>query len=77
FRPSMLQDVDRGRPTEIDALNGYVVAKGRELGIPTLLNEAIVRLVGDLPVDPEGPDRTVVNEELARLHPSLIGGLAR
>jgi 2-dehydropantoate 2-reductase len=42
-RPSMLQDVMRGRRTEIDALNGYVVEHGRRRGIPTPFNEAIVR----------------------------------
>lgn len=41
-RPSMLQDVLRGRRTEIDALNGYVVERGREHGIPTPFNAAIV-----------------------------------
>jgi 2-dehydropantoate 2-reductase len=43
-RPSMLQDVMRGRRTEIDYLNGYVVDQGREVGVPTPFNEAIVRL---------------------------------
>ena len=44
-RPSMLQDVIKGRRTEIDYLNGYVVGKGREVGIPTPTNEVITRLV--------------------------------
>jgi 2-dehydropantoate 2-reductase len=43
-RPSMLQDIMRGRRTEIDFLNGYVVAEGRAAGVATPFNEAIVRL---------------------------------
>jgi len=42
---SMRQDVQRGRPTEIDALNGAVAAIGRERGIPVPLNEALWRAV--------------------------------
>jgi 2-dehydropantoate 2-reductase len=44
-RPSLLQDVMRGRRTEIEELNGLVVRKGRELGVPTPMNEAVVREV--------------------------------
>ena len=38
---SMLEDLNRGRRLEIDALNGTVVRLGRELGVPTPLNFAI------------------------------------
>jgi 2-dehydropantoate 2-reductase len=38
LRPSMLTDVERGRRTEIDALNGVVVAEGRRLGVDTPWN---------------------------------------
>jgi len=55
-RPSMLQDVMRGRRTEIDQLNGYVVAQGRRLGVPTPFNEAVVRLVNAQPVGALRPD---------------------
>jgi 2-dehydropantoate 2-reductase len=41
-RPSLLQDMIKGRRTEVDYLNGYVARKGREVGVPTPLNEAIV-----------------------------------
>jgi 2-dehydropantoate 2-reductase len=34
-RSSMLQDLERGRPTEIDALNGYVARCGTDLGLAT------------------------------------------
>jgi 2-dehydropantoate 2-reductase len=44
-RPSMLQDVERGRPTEIDAINGAVVREGRRVGVPTPWNTALVLLV--------------------------------
>ena len=41
-RPSLLQDVLRGRRTEIEELNGFVVQKGHELGVPTPINAAAV-----------------------------------
>ncbi len=44
-RPSMAQDVARGRPTEIDHLNGYLVRRGRELSVDTPLNAELVGLV--------------------------------
>jgi 2-dehydropantoate 2-reductase len=44
-RPSMLQDLDAGRLTEVDVVNGGVAAKGRELGIATPCNDAVVELV--------------------------------
>jgi 2-dehydropantoate 2-reductase len=44
-KPSMLQDFLRGRPTEIDAINGVVVREGARLGIPTPYNRALVLLV--------------------------------
>jgi 2-dehydropantoate 2-reductase len=43
-RPSMLQDVMRGRRTEIDHLNGFVVNEGRRVGVKTPFNEKIVEL---------------------------------
>jgi 2-dehydropantoate 2-reductase len=44
-KASMLQDVEAHRQTEIDYLNGGIVRFGRELGIPTPMNEAIWALV--------------------------------
>lgn len=42
---SMYDDWKAGRPTEIDSLNGYIVAKGRELSIPTPVNEALTAMI--------------------------------
>ena len=42
---SMYDDWKAKRPTEIDYLNGYIVRVGRELGIPTPVNEALTAMV--------------------------------
>lgn len=39
------QDLNRGKRTEIDSLNGHVVRKGAELGVPTPANHALYTLV--------------------------------
>ena len=44
-RASMLQDILRGRPTEIDAINGAVVARGRQAGVDTPVNLLLTQLV--------------------------------
>ena len=42
---STCQDLRRGKPTEIDHLNGYIVRQGERLGIATPLNRALQALV--------------------------------
>ena len=42
---STAQDIARGRGTEIDSLNGYIVRRGRELGVPVPVNQALYALV--------------------------------
>ncbi len=42
---STAQDLSRGKPSEIDFLNGYVVRKGAELGIATPTNQALQVMV--------------------------------
>ncbi len=42
---STAQDLERGRRTEIDALNGFVARRGAELGVPTPVNQALHALV--------------------------------
>ena len=44
-RSSMLQDVLRGAPTEIDAINGAVAEAGERLRVPTVVNRTLWRLV--------------------------------
>jgi 2-dehydropantoate 2-reductase len=44
-RSSMLQDLERGRPTEIDAINGWVARRGAELGVPAPVNAALTHMI--------------------------------
>jgi 2-dehydropantoate 2-reductase len=44
-RSSMLQDVERGRPTEIDSINGIIIAEGKARGVHVGVNEVVWRLV--------------------------------
>jgi 2-dehydropantoate 2-reductase len=64
-KPSMLQDFERGRPTEIDFINGYVADLGRQLGVPTPANAAIVATVH------------VITAGRAAPHPTLLGQVLR
>lgn len=57
-RPSMAQDMAKGRRTEIDFINGTIAEQGARVGIRTPANEAITRLVkqverGEIPTRPE------------------------
>lgn len=42
---STSQDIARGKPTEIDSLNGYIARRGVQLGIGTPINQALYCLV--------------------------------
>ena len=44
-RSSTAQDIERGRTTEIDSLNGFVARRGAELGVPTPVNQTLWALV--------------------------------
>ncbi|MBD3186436.1 2-dehydropantoate 2-reductase [Candidatus Bathyarchaeota archaeon] len=44
-RNSMLQDLDKGKKTEIDFINGAISSIGRETGISTPWNDAMVELI--------------------------------
>jgi 2-dehydropantoate 2-reductase len=43
--PSMLEDVNARRPTEVDMISGALVREARRLGVPVPLHETMVRLV--------------------------------
>jgi 2-dehydropantoate 2-reductase len=60
-RPSMLQDVMKGRKTEIDYLNGFVAARGDIVGVDTPFCDGIVDIVrrverGEMPYEESNID---------------------
>jgi len=44
-KPSMLQDIEAGRPTEVDYINGAIVRLGEQHGVPTPVNKTMLYLV--------------------------------
>ena len=57
-RPSMGQDMLKGRRTEIEFMNGFIAAKAAEIGRPAKAHEALTEIVklvsrGELPARPE------------------------
>jgi 2-dehydropantoate 2-reductase len=48
LKSTMLQSIERGRRPEVDFLNGYVVEKGQEKGVPTPLNAALASMIEEI-----------------------------
>ena len=58
LEPSMLQDLKKGKPCEVDAINGVVCDWGRKCGVATPINDRIVEVIkkeqaGELPLRKE------------------------
>lgn len=58
IEPSMLQDLKKGKPCEINAINGIVCQEGKRYGIKTPINDKIVEIIkkietGELKPDPK------------------------
>ncbi len=45
LKASMLQDIEKGKKTEVDAINGAVCAMGRKTGFPTPANDKVVEII--------------------------------
>ncbi len=65
---SMYDDWKAGRPTEIDELNGYIVKRGQEFGVPTPMNEMLTALIKGM-MPHESPNEPVVVVEGAVQQP--------
>ena len=78
-RPSLLQDVLRGRKTEIDYLNGYVVRRGRAIGVDSPYSRATVDVIkaveaGEFPLSVENIARVNAIADSARAWTTAKGG---
>jgi 2-dehydropantoate 2-reductase len=60
MRPSMAQDIIKGRRTEIEFMNGYVAQKGAELGLPTANNLKLTGIVKSIERGERTPSRATV-----------------
>ena len=45
LKASMLQDLEKGKLTEVDAINGAVSEYGRKVGFPTPMNDKVVEII--------------------------------
>ena len=45
LKASMLQDLEKGKLTEVEAINGAVSAYGRKVGCPTPMNDKVVEII--------------------------------
>jgi 2-dehydropantoate 2-reductase len=68
-KPSMLQDLEQGRATEVDVVNGGVAGRGRAHAIPTPFNDRVVELVHAM----ERGERSPAPDELTQLVASRRG----
>jgi len=60
LKASMLQDLEHGRKTEIDAMNGAVSYYGKKSGVPTPYNDMVVEIVHSI----ENGERTYSYDNL-------------
>ena len=67
--PSMLQDIRRGRRTEIEFINGYVVNMARQFGLDAPINATIVETVHAITSGRLAPNPALLAQVLqARTH---------
>lgn len=48
LKSSSLQSLERGKPTEIDFLNGHISKKGKECGVATPINDLVVETIKEI-----------------------------
>ena len=62
IEPSMLQDLKKNKPCEIDAINGVVCRWGQKYGIPTPINDRIAVLIHEIQDGKRKPSPELLNE---------------
>jgi len=61
-KPSMWQDIEKGRKTEVDFVNGYVVRTGKEVGLKTPDNELVTKIIREIEEGKRKPDPSNLKE---------------
>ena len=65
WKSSMGQDMEKGRRTEIEFMNGYIVDEGRRVGVATPVNAAIVQVVQEVQSGQRAPGPENVHRVLS------------
>lgn len=78
LRASMLQDLEKGRDTEIGFINGIVCRTGREHGVATPFNDRVVELVNEAQSARSVPDFSNIDrfDDLLRPHQALLASIS-
>ena len=66
WRASMAQDVIKGRPTEIEYMNGHVAAQGRERGVKTPVSSAVIETMREVEAGKRAPSPANIEATLKR-----------
>ena len=67
IEPSMLQDLKKGKPCEVDAINGVVCEFGKKYGVPTPINDRIVEIIKKIQDGKLKAEKAEAAEKAARL----------
>lgn len=69
LKSSMLQSLERERPSEIDYLNGYVVETAKRVGVPVPLNALVTRMIKEI----EAGKREIAQQNMDELLAEMGG----
>jgi 2-dehydropantoate 2-reductase len=64
-RPSMGQDIRKGRRTETDSINGLVARRGAELGVDVRLHDRVNKMVKRIEIGEIAPSPSLLDEIMA------------
>lgn len=67
IRASMLQDIEKGKPCEVEAINGVVSDYGRKVGVPTPVNDKVIELIREIEAGKRKPSFDNLSEFAAVL----------
>ena len=67
LKSSMLQSLERSRPTEIDYLNGYVVETAKKHGVPVPLNALVTKMIKQIESGQRKIEKRNMDELLAEM----------
>jgi 2-dehydropantoate 2-reductase len=62
LKASMLQDLEKGKKTEVDYINGIISDYGRKYQVPTPFNDTVVRIIHEIEVGKRKMGRVNLSE---------------